>query len=659
VKRKSPRPAHGEPLLTGEALSWLLAALAFSILPHFLNQPPWVPALTLACFGWRYAVLRRGWRLPPRWLLILLTLIAIALVFAWYRTVVGRDAGVALLLLMLGLKLMETRHYRDAMLTVFLGYFVVATNFFYSQEIPVALYMVATILGVTFALVGLNAGERPPRFKARLGSAGALLLQSLPLMLILFVLFPRLPGPLWGMPQQARAGLTGLSDRMEPGSISELLTSNATAFRVSFETVPPPAAQRYWRGPVLSRFDGRGWRRDFSGAGQQLEGFGEPLRYTVSLEAHDKLWLLALDVPSETSEDATLTPEHELLAKRPVTQLKQYRVTSWTDYRMDADMGALRRTETLRLPAQGAERARELAQTWRAEAAGDEQFIARVLQHFNQQNFVYTLSPPALGANPVDEFLFQTRRGFCEHYASAFAVMMRAAGIPARVVTGYQGGEWNALGEYLLVRQSDAHAWVEVWLEDRGWVRFDPTAAVSPARIEQGIRGALVGDETRPAYMLRSGLWGQLRDRAEMLWDSTNYFWNNWVLGFGPAQQREFLRRIGLGHIDWAGMVILMTVLMTISGALSVLVVLLRRRRGDDPASRQYRRLLKRLRRAGIEHAPHEGPLDFAERAAALRPDLAEELRRLSALYAGLRYGRVGDATLVRALRSGVARFRV
>ena len=647
------------------AFDGLALALTVAMLPHALNQPPWVIALALLGVLARVLIMRRGWPLPGRMVLSALALALSAAVFWQYGTLMGRDAGVALLLLMTGLKLLETRSLRDAMLAVFLGYFVVITNFFYTQEIPIALYMLLAVFLTTAALVRLNSGTQPPPWREAARFSTLLLLQAIPLMLILFVLFPRLPGPLWAMPDTRETAKTGLSDTMAPGSISELLQSNAPAFRASFTEEPPPPTQRYWRGPVFWHYDGRQWRsgEDTQNAPIRPQNDAYDLSYTVTLEPHDQRWLLALDVPVRAPDQARLTTDDYLLAQQPIRRLLQYMAYSRLSGATERELSEERQARALQLPPRAAPQARTLARQWRNQyGADDTAIIQAALQYFREQPFFYTLQPPPLPGDPVDQFLFQTRRGFCEHYTSSFVVLMRAAGIPARVITGYQGGEWNHAAGYLLVRQSDAHAWAEVWRPAQGWVRIDPTSAVAPERIEQGIR-ATVWDERDyaniPAF-LRTGVgWGTtLRLRWDLWRDSLNYYWNGWVLAFGPERQAELLQRLGFERIDWRGMVSLMVGLIGMTLALFLLAFAWRNRPPpQDPLARIYQRFCKRMARHGIQRPLHEGPWDFARRIAQQRPDLGEKAAQFTHHYVALRYGTRTDPQAQRRLRQQIREF--
>lgn len=637
-------------------LTWLLAALALAAAPHLERLPLWAGPLCLALGAWRLAISRRNGALPKKWLLFLLAGAATAGVVSHYHTLFGRDAGVALLVTMIALKLMEMRTLRDTMVVIFLGYFLVITNFLYSQSIPTALYLLVVVLVTTATMIAYSDANNGLTSRARLRLAGILLVQAVPLMLVLFVFFPRV-GPLWGLPSDAVKGMTGLSDNMSPGAISQLIGSDAIAFRVKFEGPPPDKNQRYWRGPVLWDYDGRTWSTHpaLPVTDIKVTRFSPVLSYTVTLEPHNQKWLFALDIPAIKPPGVSVTSDLQLLAPAPVRQRIRYDLSSYVQYRFGHDLDDAQWERALALPGGSNPRASALGQRWRATLKDSRAIVNQALAMFREQPFVYTLRPPLLGHDAMDEFLFGTRRGFCEHYSSAFVFLMRAAGVPARVVTGYQGGELNPLGDYLIVRQSDAHAWAEVWIEQQGWVRIDPTAAVSPSRIESGIATALPGAELPPALVQLDADW--LR-RTRLSWDLLNNSWNQWVLGYGQERQARFLSRFHAGLASWQGMALAMVsgiALLLLGIAAWMLWRAPRHKR--DPAQAAYEKFCDRLARRNMVRLPHEGPLDFALRAKRLRPDLARQIDLVTRLYLRLRYGHHHSARLPQ-LRRAVRRFR-
>lgn len=638
----------------------LLGGLALVAAPHAPRLSVWVSVVVAVLLAWRAWLAWRDRRLPPRWLLIVLAIVTTAGVIATYIPFLRRDASVALLALMMALKCLELRTLRDATVAICLGYFLIITNFLYSQTIPTALFMAVVMGWLTATMVSLqdHRGRLAPERAAR--TAGVLMLQAVPLMLALFLFFPRIQGPVFGLPQATSAGVTGLSDNMTPGDLANLGLSDEVAFRVQFQTPPPRTAQLYWRGPVLWDFDGRTWTMGSAAAASVPERSPTPspdsIQYAVTLEPHHMRWLFAIDLPDRVPPGAKLTSDYQLLSERVVRVRQRYETSSRLANAIAGDetTGALRRA--LRLPPGSNPRALELGRQIRTESANSLEVVQRVLDIFRTQLFFYTLVPPELGRYPVDEFLFVTRRGFCEHYASAFVFLMRAAGVPARVVTGYQGGEMNPLGDYLIVRQSEAHAWAEVWLEGRGWQRVDPTAAVSPARIEVGMAAAIPRGEPLPLTV--RGDWQFLKQLRFTL-DTITNSWNQWVLGYTPDRQLRLMERLGLGKPTWQALVVL---LMGFAGGIVLVLALMilrrLRRASPDPTQRMYRRFCRMLARAGLPRAAAEGPIDFARRVMAARPALASQVQAITELYVELRYGR-GGAVELRLLRSLVRGFRV
>ncbi|MGH8482750.1 MAG: transglutaminaseTgpA domain-containing protein, partial [Nevskiaceae bacterium] len=507
-----------EDYLAQSSLLRLLAVLALVVAPHLWRMPPWIGAVVIAIGAWRGLAAWRQWRLPPQWLKVTLVLATVAAVLASHPGRFGQHAGTALLVAMLLLKLLEMRSRRDVLVVVALCYFVMLTHFLFSQELWTILYLGLCAVTVTAVLVEANHPGAPLAPRETLPLSAGMVALALPLMVALFVLFPRVPGPLWGLPADAGAARSGISDTMSPGDISSLIQSDEVAFRVVFRGPPPAMRDRYWRGPVLSYFDGRRWSAPFRGdeyfrmydpqtrlhafAPTHAELSGQAVPYEVTLEPHRQHWLFALDLPDarQLPHETQLTGYYQLLSRPLVKERLRYALASSPRYRLEPDLAEQWQRSARRLPDGRNPLAQALARQWRDEGLDDAQVIERALRLFRTQEFFYTLEPPRLGADPVDEFLFETRRGFCEHYSSAFTVLMRAAGIPARVVVGYQGGELNEVGGYYVVRQADAHAWSEVWLEGSGWIRVDPTAAVAPSRVESGLSAALEPAEL-PAFL--------------------------------------------------------------------------------------------------------------------------------------------------------------
>ncbi|MGH8748037.1 MAG: transglutaminase TgpA family protein [Burkholderiales bacterium] len=641
--------------VSGRDLAALIASLLLVVAPHAEHAPWWIALLVLSLYGWRVYLGVTHTPLPPHWLLLALTGAAMAGIWAQYHTIFGRSPGIVLLCLFSGLKLLEMRSRRDATVVAFLCFFLIITNFFYSQSIPTALTMCVALAAITTTLVGFAAPQR--RSQANLRTAGLLLAHAAPAALVLFLLFPRVQGPLWGLPQEASAGISGLSDTMSPGNLARLALSDATAFRVEFQGKPPPPQLRYWRGPVLWDFDGRNWRMgptilaDF----KPPHGGDHIYRYSVVLEPHNRNWLFALETAASLPPGSRYTEDGQILARRPVRQRIRYELESVTDPVPEAaqDPGALRRA--LRLPEGFDPRSVALAHQWRDASRSDAAIVARAINFLRVGGYVYTLEPPRLGVDSVDEFLFDTKAGFCEHFASAFVFLMRAAGVPARVVIGYQGGDVNPVDRIVTVRQSDAHAWAEVYLRARGWVRVDPTAAAVPGRIASGLARTLPEGEPLPLLMRPQLQW--LRS-LRYQWEALSYKWNIWVLGYDPQRQRELMSLVGMRDADWRK---LTATLFTILGLFTAMLLVwsLRRLVRPDPVQKTWQAFCRKLGARGIERSPTEGPRDYSERAARDLPQARGAIRCIGELYVALRYGAAAPPERIDELRHLVRDLRL
>jgi len=636
--------------LDRHATPWLFATALATTAPHALHQPLWLSALAGGLLLWAVWLWWKDERLPGRWVLVPLVAAGCAGILIEFHTLFGRDAGVAMLVMFMTMKLLELKSRRDAMVVVTLAYFLLLTHYLFSQSIPTGVWLLACLWLVTATLIRLHGGPASlPR--ATLRHAALLCLQALPFMLVLYVLFPRISGPLWGLPSDAHAGKTGLSDTMSPGSISQLVQSGDIAFRVRFDGPVPPKQKLYWRGPVMEQFDGNSWRPyAVRPPAEQLEFLSPPVSYETTLEPHNQRWLLALDAPTGLPPEMALNGTLTVALRDPLTERRRFRLAASLDYRFNATEAPTVIRRNLLLPAESNPQSRALAEQWRSAGSGPEAIIGKALALF-AADFTYTLRPPLLGRDGVDEFLFRSKRGFCEHYAAAFVVLMRGAGIPARVVGGYQGGEFNPLDGYLVVRQSDAHAWAEVWLAGQGWVRIDPTAAVSPSRIETGIADALPFEDALPVLIQWRSEWvTTLRYR----WEAINNAWNQHILGYDPQRQRDLLARLGLPEADWRS---LATLLATSCGLLvaTLMAWALYQRPRRDPVLRLWHKALRHLARRQVDCAPWETPLDLARRVEQQRPELAASFQRVVDAYLLARYGTDNNLT---ALREAIAQLR-
>jgi protein-glutamine gamma-glutamyltransferase len=625
---------------TLQRLVWVIAALALSVLPHASHIKAWILLLAAIAAAFRLAIEVKRWQLPAKWLRAVLAFVALLAVLLDYRTLNGIDAGTALLVVMAGMKLLETRTLRDLTVIVFLSYFALFAAFLYNQSLLRLPYMIVTAWLLTVTLMRIHQTTMSMSVREAIGITGKMFAQAVPLAILLFLLFPRLPGQFWAAVPARGAATTGLSDEMSPGDVSELSISSQLAFRVKFAGAPPPARELYWRGPVLHDFDGRTWRRRRTPfMPHDVTAVGATYQYELMLEPHQRRWIFALDVPTRWPPGRVMRgSDFQLWSEVPISTLSAFRLESATAYTVSGPLPQGTRDTDLRLPGGRNERSIELARELRRRSGSDQAFIAAVLAKFRDEEYFYTLTPPRLDLDSVDDFLFNTRRGFCEHFASAFTMLARAAGIPARVVTGYQGGEYNPMSGYLLIRQSDAHAWSEVWLEGRGWVRVDPTAAIAPDRIERGLEAALTesGESLPGGFLRRNALFSQLR----LAWDAANTFWNSEVVAFGEGQQRWLLERLNIGDADWEELGIALVLALIVFFALMSAYLAWRfRPRAPDPLAQIYGQLCRKLARHGLPRAAHEGPSDYVTRVLQVRPELAQQLVEARNLYVALRYG--------------------
>ena len=652
----------------GNLLLPLLAA-AMALAPHVLHLPPPL-SLAMACLLlWRATITVRGQRQPSLWLLAPLALAGITAVAASYGSVLGRDPGVAMLALLLALKSLEMRSRRDVQVLVLLSFFLLLASFFHHQGILGAVWMLATVLALLAALLTSRYGKALPPLRQRFGLLARMLALALPLAALLFFAMPRVQGPLWGKPDAAGASaVSGLGTSMRPGAIASLALSDETVFSARFATPLPAQQALYWRGVVLDDFDGGAWRRsaasDTAGA-IDISQSGAASNYEVQLAASGQPRIFALDLPRSVERLAgnpyLVSPALEITTLHAITTPVRYRASSLASYRLQPALSPQLLRPWLQLPAGFNPRSLEWARRLRGSGKhqlSPPQMIDAVLAHFHQAPFRYTLQPPLLGRHSVDDFLFGTRAGFCEHYASSFTVLMRAMGIPARIVTGYQGGSREADSASVTVRQRDAHAWSEVWLAGQGWVRVDPTGAVAPLRIERGLATALPEAASAPTHwrtLIGLGADGgafSTFDAWQQRWQQAERGWRHWVVDATPQRQRDL----------WAGLASLpmrtVALLCAMLASVAALSILLWRRQPAltplDQLDALYARFCALQARRGHSRAPHEGPHGYAARLAASPavPETHAAIARFLAIYAAIKYGNASPDEHRRARRS-------
>lgn len=618
-------------------LIFLLTSVGLIVLPHSVNIPPALFGFFSLMLGWRFTCIWRPQYLPTTRVLFFLTMLALVLLLSQHRHLLGRDAGTNLFILALGLKLLEIKAERDIYLVTYLAFIVAASLFLYEQSLFMAAYILAVCCVLFATLVAINSLQIHTR--AALKTATVIVMQAIPLTVIIFILFPRVEAPRWMLFEEKNKAKIGLSDSMEPGSISDLGTSEELVFRVKFTGDIPPPKLRYWRGPVLSYTDGKRWTQvRFKAPVDNPSYAGTAYSYTLLMEAQEKDWVFALDFPAKFSEPLVQNGYYQLINLENPHKRAEYQITSYAQY----NTGNLTQSEyqtSIQLPREPSDKIKQLVTQLHGFDSKPDALIQQILNHFRQEDFHYTLTPPLMEDNPIDSFLFSTKRGFCSHYASAFVYLMRVAHIPARVVTGYQGGQFNRVGNFLEIRQANAHAWAEVWLENQGWVRVDPTAAIAPERIEQQLnldQLELGGDIRFDAGDAKQLNWLK---QTRQLWENADYQWQRWVVNYDSNNQSDFLSQFGIHDFKT-----MMQWLMTLVGLMTVILsgfLLYQKKKATDPVLRLYQQFCQKLQAAGLTRTNREGAVDFAQRATTALPEHAEMIEEITAAFIQLRYGRV------------------
>lgn len=647
------RRKRDEAPLDARVFDLLCLTAAVVLVLHAAHLPPWLDAGLAAVLALRWWQRRRKPVRAPVYLKLPLVVLLAATVIFHYGNIFGREPGSALAVGLLVLKLLETESARDAKVAVAFACFTLMAALLSDQGMASTFVVALGLLPAIASLRALQPARLPLSLPRELLPALGLLAAALPLSLLAFVLVPRLDSPLWGAPPSGQAR-TGLSDGMSPGDFVDLLTDDHPALRASFDQGPPVPAQRYFRAYVMWQYDGRRWSALPSGRQPVPVEYKDSITYRIALEPTNQRILPALDVPLSAPARAVLGTDHAINSLKPVQDQLTYEVRSALNYRLQPELDDGTRRRALQLPAGFNPRALELAGQWQRTFVGrDDLIVKAALALFHDGGFSYTLAPAPLGRDAVDDFLFATHEGFCEHYASAFTVLMRAAGVPARVVTGYQGGYWNKLGQYLLVRQSDAHAWSEVWLEGHGWVRVDPTAAVRPERVSLGAAAAAAASAGQSEWQGMAWL-RDLRNR----WDVVNHWWSEGVIGFDALRQRGLLTPFGVRNTDTMTLSVLLAA-SSVAFAIIGLLWALWRRRDEDPLRAALRTLERRLASAGVARRSSEGPQHYLQRAARALPAQRAQLDQLMRSYLDLRYAhQTPPAEPLRQFRRAVRNFR-
>ena len=642
-------------------LIFLLSSIGLIAFPHIDHIPIALFAFFFLMLSWRFiGIWKQNW-LPNKLIIFFLTVCGLALLYSQHQGILGRDAGTRLFVTALALKLHEIKSERDLYLITYLAFIVAASQFLYEQSLLMAAYILCVCCVLLATLVCINSGKPQPG--SVLKTASLIIVQAMPIAAVLFILFPRFEAPNWMLLNEVHQAKTGLSDSMEPGSISNLGLSDELVFRVKFTGALPPPEQRYWRGPVLSHTDGKRWTQ---AKGTKFGTFldkpvfkGPSYQYTLMMEPQDKKWVFALDMPAEFSLPLSRNANYQLTTTENPDKRAEYQITSYSNY----NTGYITRTEykdTTQLPGEPSGKIKQLVKQLHGFDGTPEHFIKQLLNHFRKENFHYTLTPPLLEENPIETFLFETRYGFCSHYAAAFVYLMRVAHIPARVVTGYQGGELNKVGDFLEIRQANAHAWAEVWMENKGWVRFDPTAAIAPERIERNITidqlvpGGAISFALTSAAAREAFNWLK---QARQLWSNVDYNWQRWVINYDNKNQSRFLSSLGIADIK--AMIYWMIGIIGMITALLSWFLLHQKQKTTDPIVRIYNRFCKKIVKRGLLRGRGEGAKDFAGRVKIKLPEQATNIDQITDVFIKLRYGTNATLDDLKLFNKLVERFKI
>ena len=642
-------------------LIFLLSSIGLIAFPHISHIPIVIFAFFNLMLCWRFiGVWKQNW-LPNKLVIFFLTVCGLALLYTQHQGIFGRDAGTRLFLTALGLKLLEIKSERDLYLITYLAFIVAASQFLFEQSLLMAAYILFVCCVLLATLVSINSGI--PQTRAALKTASIIIVQAIPMAVVLFILFPRVEAPKWMMFNEKHQTKTGLSDSMEPGSISDLGMSDELVFRVRFTGALPPPAQRYWRGPVFAHTDGKKWtqvkNRGFGLTLDKLAFKGVPYQYTLMMEPQDKNWVFALDMPATFSMPLSQNTNYQLITTENPDKRAEYKIASYSNYNT-GHISPAEYKESTQLPDEPSGKIKQLVKQLNGFDSTPEHFINQLLNHFRKEDFHYTLTPPLMEEDPIETFLFDTRYGFCSHYAAAFVYLMRVANIPARVVTGFQGGELNKVGNFLEIRQADAHAWAEVWIENKGWVRFDPTAATAPERIEQTIDieqlvpgGAI---SYAPASEAAQSAFNWLK-QTRQLWSNIDYNWQRWVINYDSNNQSRFLSSLGIADIKT--MIYWMIGIVGLIAAVLSWLLLYQKQKTIDPILRIYNRFCKKVVKRGLVRGRGEGAKDFAERVKIKLPEHKTGIDQITDVFMKLRYGKNATLDDLKILNKLVEKFKI
>jgi len=647
--------------LNTRTLKFLLISIGLITLPHVFHVPLPIISFFFVLLIWRFISIWQPKYLPNQAWVFLLLLSGIALLIIMHQGVFGRDAGTAVFVTALGLKLLEIKNQRDLYLITYLAFIVAASQFLYLQNVLMGGYILLVCISLLGTLIAINSGSM--NHYAAIKTAGKILLQAMPLMIILFIFFPRLESPRWSFLNDTNKALTGLSDTLEPGAISRLGMSGELVFRAKFSGKIPKQTERYWRGPVFSYTDGKQWKPSnnhyFQRHLDKVKFSGTAYQYQLLMEPQNKNWVFALEMPARYQSPLYENGVHQLLTSEPPNKRAEYKITSYAHYNTGYITKTERR-ENRQIPRPPAQRIEKLIKQLNGFNSSPEDFIKNIFRYFRDKQFYYTLMPPLMQEKPIETFLFDTKAGFCGHYATAFVYLMRVAGIPARVVSGYQGGTYNETGKFIEVRQANAHAWAEVWLQGKGWVRYDPTTAIAPERIEQdvNIEQQLANNTVSFAPIQLDSQTISWMRQARSLWSSVDYSWQRWIINYDRKNQLNFLAGLGIKTLKtmlyW-----LMALLALVTSVLAI-TVFRKPKQKRDKAQQYYQKACQKIAAIGMPRAASEAPNKYLQRVQQQLPEQnAQRFAHITEKYLQLRYGKDPSLQKMIELKNAVNSFKI
>lgn len=644
-------------LVTRNGLTWLLIAQIFVIAPLLFYIPWLILGLWICCALWRIQIFRMRLNYPSMWVKFLFIGVIFFSIYFIKGTLVGLEGGLVLLVSAFSLKLIELKTKRDALVVIYISFVLIAALYLYNNSFVAVIYSLLPFIILLMALIGINQTSLASYPLGAIKQACIYIIQAMPLMLILFFFFPRFE-PLWVFPSPNSQQMTGLSDKMTPGEVANMARSSELVLRAIFNNRVPERKALYWRGLSLEHYDGHTWsqawdleshRHRASPNMQYNQNDPNKVDYKVVMQPSRYNFLIALETPVVLPKDAWLDQDFRLVRNKPIDTVYSFELSSFFDVRKEVS-GTRRAALNKQLPKTDP-RAQAFGQKLRTTYNGDtDKIVEALLSHYRNNGYVYTLETPDLGNNSVDKFFFDTKRGFCEHYAGATTFILRAAGIPARVILGYQGGELNTQGNFIQVRQFDAHAWVEYWHKDRGWIRIDPTFQVSPDRIESGLEAAL--NPTDQAAAGNNSVLGygstSLLASARMMWENFNNEWDIFISGYNSSQQENIISSL-FGKINKVYLVLLLVACVCFVIIVWFLLLFKPWERSKAPSVSAYEQFEALLAKRGLTRIKGEGPESFYKRAIERFPLHKDSLQQFHQAFMAFQYQDKGTIKDIKA----------